>query len=187
VAKVTEDQFWALIESAQLQSNGNQEAQLEHLQRGLEPLGPDDLLEFQRIFTRLHQASYQAKLWGAAFLMNGGASDDGFDYFRGWLIAQGRKVFEAALENPDSLAETVDEDAEADFGFENEAMLSIAMDAWTTKTGLKPNVFYKKLGTTPKQDVEFGDNSLWSDDGDADDEKCKIIYPKLWERFDWES
>jgi hypothetical protein len=29
--------------------------------------------------------------WGAAYLANGGCSDDGFDYFRGWLIGQGRK------------------------------------------------------------------------------------------------
>ncbi|MFL6076856.1 MAG: DUF4240 domain-containing protein [Mycobacteriales bacterium] len=36
--------------------------------------------------------SYQGDLWGAAYLINGGASDDGFDYFRGWLIARTRGV-----------------------------------------------------------------------------------------------
>ena len=36
--------------------------------------------------------SYRWDLWGAAYLANGGCSDDGFDYFRGWLIGQGRKV-----------------------------------------------------------------------------------------------
>lgn len=33
--------------------------------------------------------TYDWDLWGAAYLINGGASDDGFDYFRGWLLSQG--------------------------------------------------------------------------------------------------
>ena len=33
-------------------------------------------------------------------------SDDSFLYFRSWLVAQGQRVFEAALEDPDSLAST---------------------------------------------------------------------------------
>ncbi len=36
-----------------------------------------------------------------AYIINGGCSDDGFDYFLGWLIAKGRKYFEAALVNPE--------------------------------------------------------------------------------------
>jgi hypothetical protein len=190
---MSDNQFWALIETAQVksrlgESNSDQEAQLKHLQRQLESLEPADLLEFQRTFNRLHQTSYRADLWGAAFLMNGGASDDGFDYFRGWLISQGRKVFEAALENPDSLAENVEDGDEADFGFENEDMLNIAMRAWMNKTGLESDVFYAQLGTSPKQNVEFGDFDAWSDGaGDADATKCAAIYPQLWERFGWEA
>jgi hypothetical protein len=46
--------------------------------------------------------------WGAAYLANGGCSDDGFDYFRGWLIGQGRKVYETVLADPDSLAAHAD-------------------------------------------------------------------------------
>jgi Protein of unknown function (DUF4240) len=182
---MTDNQFWALIETAQQESNGDQEAQLEHLQTALEDLSTDNMLEFQRIFNQSHQFSYRANLWGAAFLMNGGASDDGFDYFRGWLISQGRKIFENALENPDSLADVVEDGAEADFGFENEDMLNIAMRAWVNKTGLDSDGFYSQLGATPKQNVEFGDLEAWSKDSDADEEKCAIIYPKLWEQFGW--
>jgi hypothetical protein len=42
---------------------------------------------------------------GAAYLLNFGCSDDGLDYFRGWLLTQGRAIWEAALQNPDGLAE----------------------------------------------------------------------------------
>ena len=38
-------------------------------------------------------------------MINGGCSDDGFDYFRGWLLVQGREVFERAVADPDGLAD----------------------------------------------------------------------------------
>lgn len=41
----------------------------------------------------------------AASLILGGCSDDGFEYFRGRLIAQGREVFERSVADPDSLAD----------------------------------------------------------------------------------
>jgi hypothetical protein len=183
---MTDKQFWMLIETALKAGNNNFENQFPHLKNALEHLSTDDLLEFQRTFDRLHQISYRANLWGAAFLMNGGCSDDGFDYFRGWLISQGRKVFEAALENPDSLADVIDEDAEADFEFENASILNVAVWVWQTKTGLETDEFYAQLGKTPKQNVEFGDFDAWSDGaGDADAAKCAVIYPKLWEQFGW--
>jgi hypothetical protein len=36
--------------------------------------------------------------------VNAGCSDDGFEDFRGWLIAQARQVYQASLQDPDSLA-----------------------------------------------------------------------------------
>lgn len=50
-------------------------------------------------------------------------SEDSFDYFRCWLIAQGREVFEGAVHHPDDLADLVpdfdeDEDGDAEeFGY----------------------------------------------------------------------
>lgn len=41
---------------------------------------------------------------GAAYVINGGCSDDGFIDFRSWLIAQGKAVYDAALADPESLA-----------------------------------------------------------------------------------
>jgi hypothetical protein len=44
-------------------------------------------------------------LWAAAYVINGGCSDDGSDYFHGWLILQGKDVFERVVADPDSRAE----------------------------------------------------------------------------------
>jgi hypothetical protein len=44
-------------------------------------------------------------LWAAAYVINGGCSNDGFEYFRGWLIVQGREVFEHVVADPGTLAD----------------------------------------------------------------------------------
>lgn len=49
--------------------------------------------------------SYRNPLWAAAYVINGGCSDDGFDYFRGWLIVQGHGVYERVVADPDTLAD----------------------------------------------------------------------------------
>jgi hypothetical protein len=57
--------------------------------------------------------SYDWGLWGAACVINGGCSDDCFDYFRAYLISRGREVFEAAVADPDSLASVEIDDEES--------------------------------------------------------------------------
>ncbi|MEU1868262.1 DUF4240 domain-containing protein [Streptomyces gardneri] len=44
---------------------------------------PQQILAAQQTLWGLMAASYQAPIWAAAYLINGGCSDDGFDYFRG--------------------------------------------------------------------------------------------------------
>ena len=50
-------------------------------------------------------SAYCWSLWGAAYVINGGCSDDPFVDFRASLISRGRQVFERALSDPDSLAD----------------------------------------------------------------------------------
>jgi hypothetical protein len=40
---------------------------------------------------------------GAAYIIDGGCSDDGFEYFRCWLISRGKETFIKLKANPDSL------------------------------------------------------------------------------------
>jgi Protein of unknown function (DUF4240) len=182
---MTSNEFWNIIETAHQQADGDHEAQMEALESALEKLEASELIEFHNFFDEAHTVSYRADLWGAASLMNGGCSDDGFDYFRGWVIAQGRKAFEAALENPDSLADIVPEDAEADFEFENEDILNVAGRVWEAKTGLESEEFYAQVKRYIYDRDKLGDLELWSTDGDADETKCPAIYPKLWAKFGW--
>ncbi|MER6678573.1 DUF4240 domain-containing protein [Streptomyces sp. NPDC000983] len=68
-------------------------------------LEPAQILQAEEILWDLMAASYLAPLWAAAYQINGGCSDDGFDYLRGWLITQGRTTFEQAIHDPDSLTD----------------------------------------------------------------------------------
>jgi hypothetical protein len=74
---------------------------------------------------------------GGGLLDQWGASDDGFEYFRGWLIAQGREAFDSAVADPDSLAALPAVQAAAAQGeeLESEPVLGIAWDAYLTVTG----------------------------------------------------
>ena len=99
------DQFWQFVEAAKAKADGNTEARVDALRDVLSGLGPAELQSFQNHYDRLICLAYRWDLWGAAYIINGGCGDDGFRYFRDWLISEGKSVFEAALKDPDSLAD----------------------------------------------------------------------------------
>lgn len=102
----------------------------ERLTEALEKLDAEDIIEWNHIFDRFAAQAYTRDLWGAAYLINGGASDDGFYYFRCWLIGMGKEVYEKAIENPDSLASVVGDDEEAEA-----EIYAAAHQAWMNVTG----------------------------------------------------
>jgi hypothetical protein len=95
-----------------------------------------EIVGFAQPLSDLFAASYQADLWAAAYVINGGASDDGFEYFRGWLITQGQAVFDQALADPDSLADLPAVTIACSRGdiLEEEAVLYVASDAYHDAT-----------------------------------------------------
>ena len=74
----------------------------------LEDLPPDDIVRFGVWMDAQERRANRHDLWRVANLANGGASHDGFYYFRLWLVGMGKQVFEAALADPDSLADVLD-------------------------------------------------------------------------------
>ncbi len=101
---MTEEEFWAFIDKSREES-AECEAQAAALAWLLSAQSAQAIQSFDGIFAAKRADAYRWDLWGAAYLINGGCSDDGFEYFRCWLIGQGREVFEKALNNPDSLAD----------------------------------------------------------------------------------
>jgi hypothetical protein len=100
---MNEEKFWQLIEAVKNDAGADFEARPAVLQRHLSSLEPAEIQGFQQRYEALLLEANSWSLWGAASLMNGGCSDDGFKYFRDWLISEGRETFKEATVNPDSL------------------------------------------------------------------------------------
>lgn len=132
-----EQQFWDLIEAARRPGPDDAGAVVERATALLAVRPRQEILAAQQLLWDAMAQSYRGDLWGAAYLINGGCSDDGFDYFRGWLIVQGREVFERAVASPDSLAElpSVREAARNRADLDCERTLGLAWDAHLAATG----------------------------------------------------
>src|SRR4051794_4025397 len=111
-------QFWMIVEAGGREGRDDPVRQLEAVRQRLSRLPTEALIDFHRLFNRMMENAYTWDLWGAAYLINGGCSHDGFAYFRSWLISRGRTAYAAAVRNPDSLAGLVDPDRD-DYEFED--------------------------------------------------------------------
>jgi len=115
---MTLDDFWMLIDEINIASKGDMDQKCKLLQARLEPLDEEQLGDFITHFDRARISAYTRTLWDAAYLIHGGCSDDCFIDFRSTLISLGRKTFERAVENPDTLAELNFDDGVEDYFFE---------------------------------------------------------------------
>lgn len=101
---MTEDDFWKLIEKARTVANNHYQTQITSLKTILLTLEANEIEKFDNTFTAFLAASYDWKLWGASYVINGGCSDDCFDYFRQYLIGHGKDKFYQTLKEPESCA-----------------------------------------------------------------------------------
>ncbi|MBW4692440.1 MAG: DUF4240 domain-containing protein [Lyngbya sp. HA4199-MV5] len=99
---MTEDQFWEIIEASR-QASSDCEAQADALQESLSELAASEIMAFDQIFHQKLVGAYHWDVWGVAYLVNGGCSDDCFEYFRAWLIGQGKAAYEQVLADPQSI------------------------------------------------------------------------------------
>jgi hypothetical protein len=134
-----------------------------------------DIIEFGKIFYTYLTASYRSNLWAAAYIINGGCSDDAFDYFRAWLIAQGKDVYFNTLSDPEYLTHIIDAEDAGDI--ECEDMLSVAGRAYAQKTGESPEKIYDFIPAELMRNPEITID--WDEEGDD----LKNMFPQLWKKF----
>jgi hypothetical protein len=160
--------FWKLVEES-YRPDGPEH--FEALKAALAKLTPADLVGFQARFDEAMAAADLLDLWGAAYLINGGCSDDGFHDFRAWLIGRGRHPYEAALKHPDSLAELLDGDEVSGFGLD-----VAAVRVYEETTG--KDDFYDLLD---REEKDLPPPPPEGDDWDFEDEaQMRTRLPKLW-------
>ncbi|MGC5334246.1 DUF4240 domain-containing protein [Micromonospora sp. DT62] len=165
------DDFWQLIDRARAGGGGEPHAVAARAVALLAERDPEDIVGYARHQARVLSASHKVDLWGAAYLINGGVSDEGFHHFRGWLMTQGREVFARAVADPDSLAGLSQVRAASLSGEEFSAaeMLAAPWDAYRRVTAAE-------LPADPEPAPVPDLNDFWDFD---DEEEAKRRLPKL--------
>lgn len=131
-------EFWNIVARGRRKAKGNMDRLEAAVRKELRSFPPEKLIAFERAFNRQLDRAYMWDLWAAAFLMQGGCSDDGFFYFRGWLVGQGHSAFVAATTNPDTLADFANpQDDEEDMRRDEcgDQFLYVAREVYREKTG----------------------------------------------------
>lgn len=101
-----DEAFWGLLDRRG--THEDCDALAAALQTELETRPVEEIADFCHTFDACMDALYTWELWAAAYIMSGGCSDDGFEYFRCWVIAQGREAFEVARTDPERFGLSID-------------------------------------------------------------------------------
>ena len=169
------EQFWRIIARAS-ESAHDPDAQLNTLHSALRELTIEEIISFEVAFRSYLNKAYTWDLWGAAYVIHGGCSDDGFEYFRRWLVSRVRDIHAFALANPDILAQ-LDAQPGPEGAWEFEEIYSVAREVFKEKGGQGDVRDHAEpeagLGGPGPSGEPFAD----------DEEQLARRYPKLWQRF----
>lgn len=169
-----EAEYWRII--SVFTPGMDEKGYLEGVTGKLRKLMPDEIVGFRLRTDYLMYISYRQDLWCAAYIVNGGCSDDGFEYFRLWLISQGELVFNDVLVNPDNLVKYVSGD---NGEYELESLWYVASTAFFENTGKALNDYISpgfQYGAGNYPDLKF----TWRED---DPESMRKICPELMKRY----
>jgi len=168
-AAMDQARFWGLVTDSRTAADNDTGRQSELLEERLRRLEPAQIAGFERIRHRLDRRAYTWDLWGAAYVIEDGCSDDCFRDFRAYLISLGPRVYEAALRNPDSLAPVVQDAETGDW----ENADDVAPDAYESVAGEDIPTGSSDLSGPPR-------GTQWDDD---QVEQLIQRYPGLADRF----
>lgn len=122
--------LWELVESARLRAEGC-DAIVAAVTEALSRRQPSEIRDFRDELQSYMAEGYRWDLWAVAYVAKNGASDEGFESFRAWLILRGKEAYGRALEDPAAAVEGV----AADDPLECDALLQSATDAYRRAAG----------------------------------------------------
>ena len=168
-ARTEGQEFWQLTDHTREEAGNDTGRQSQLLEQQLSKLPAEQIVAFQRMRHELDERAYTWDLWGAAYVIEDGCSDDCFRDFRAYLISLGRGPYEAALRDPDSLASVVQDAEEGDW----ENADNVAPDAYQSATG----------EDIPAEDSDLSGDPRGEPWDDEDQEALVQRYPALAARF----
>jgi len=159
----TQSKFWRLIETIGNESSGDLESRSLALIEELLRYSPEEIHQCQKVLEEIIALADRWELRAAAHIINRESSEEGFLEFRGWLIAQGKSVFDEALNDPESLVDVVE--SEVSCG----PFLNAPRNAYLKKTG------NKMPPHEPLEVVPTGEEWI--------EAELPEMFPKLWTEF----
>lgn len=165
--KMDTDLFWEMIEISRQAAESTPE-QIMILGDDLENLEPNEIIRFQEFLDEKLCDAYTWDVWALAYIAQDGCSDDEFEYFRAWLILQGRTLFKSTVED----IHNVLDDIPAGLGTRAEGFLNLTGSIYQSQTG-------KNLPAGKQSPCDLK-GTAWKE------EKLGILYPKLWEHYEFD-
>ena|SRR5262245_4200691 len=162
------DEFWKIIEGA------DDDIMVDMLCK----LSRQDIVEFERHLRERIIECDNYNVIAALKIINGGVTDDTYLYFRCWLIAKGRRAFENALQNADSISDVLEDKEMPDC----EGLLYLATRAFEIKTGRAEDASFPR-DTCISQGLDYDFNAPPTKGTDFSDKDLPELCPRLWERF----
>jgi len=132
--KITEEQFWSLIEHSKMQFPNDFESQMSVLIDELSLLEDSKIIGFEMVLREkvIELLDFKIKSF-YQILFGNYVSTDAFLYFRFWIISNGEKFMKESLNSPDNLANSIYKT------FEGETLLVVADFAFDKKNGIGNN------------------------------------------------
>jgi len=162
------EEFWRAVEDARSRARSDKEF-CAHMKCMLKRLNEEGIRQYYKTYSDIEANAHSFRLWGAAYIINNGCSDDDIFGFIAWLISQGRQTFDRVVADPDVLAEYTF--PKSGTFLEKFELLAIQM-------------YERKIGEMPPPDEKNGkkqEEEKWWDFDDVDEMKAR--YPKLFERY----
>lgn len=174
---MTETEFWELIENSKLESQENISTQTSLLMEWLSGRSEGEIFDFDAHRRKFTNLAHTAELWCAVNLYMGYCSDDSFDYFKAWLVAQGKDAYTKSVEDPDSLLNIFPENAKIKGG---EDFLCIPYEAYEKLTGKEDMEDYDDAYHSNVEIPNFPNIEL---DWIENEERMRSICPKVYDNF----
>lgn len=165
--------FWTLINEARSTSDRPDEI-AEVIARRLAEASPEAVRAFDGWLWEYLRAMHRRDLWGAAYTIMGGCSEEGFVLFCAWLLTHGESMVHEVVREPDVLA-----DLQWDGAPQSAWLLTVAPTVYGQLTGeelpeTRPDVQIPELRSWPRDRLR---NYDWPED------LLEAQYPRLFERF----
>ena len=177
--KMDEDEFWKIIDYSNDAAAGEMEKQVSIIVEKLSKYDTTKIVGFETILSKKIIEANNYKILAANKIIDGSVTDDGFLYFRFWLISLGKKAFEQTLKNPDSLAKFTDKEVVPD----DEILMNASTKAYQIRTGKT-----KEDDNFPR-DVVYNKGINYESDGPKltgknwTENELPKLYPILWNKF----